>query len=286
MDKEIKKEALKQYFRYFRVWFSGLAIFLVISIVSVFGGKTDGNVVRNNSKAPTERVFDQADLLTSTEEQKLRELIARSEEEIKADIVIVTIKQSMGSSAASQDKSMMKYADDFYDKNYFGYNKERGNGVLLLDNRYTGQEMRWLSTCGNVKKSFSENDISLVLDAAFYADKNGSYYDAYKAAIDTTVNLMKTNSKASPIPWWCILVFPIAAALIFAVKNLVPKKADVTTRANTYVPGGKPVVKVRRDDFMRKNVVTRRIETNNGGGNGGSHISGSGVSHGGGGRRG
>ena len=50
---------------------------------------------RGNSQDPTERVFDYADMLTDEEEQNLREYIAECEEKIQADIVIVTISESV-----------------------------------------------------------------------------------------------------------------------------------------------------------------------------------------------
>ena len=62
---------------------------------------------------------------------------------------------------------------------------------------------------------------------------------------------------------------------------------------NQYVDGKKPKINDTRDQYLRKNVVTRRIETSSSsggsshhsGGHGGSHRSSSGVSHGGGGNR-
>ena len=51
--------------------------------------------VRGNSQEPTERVYDYADVLTDEEEQSLREYIAECEEKIQADIVIVTISESV-----------------------------------------------------------------------------------------------------------------------------------------------------------------------------------------------
>ena len=291
MEKEIKNEMWKQYFRYFRFWFIGVGVLLLVCIfVTVSRSLFSGAVVRGNSEAPEERVYDYADVLTDAEEQKLRDYIADAEEEIKADIVLVTIDQDVEGYGLDWDTEMMNLADDFYDDNNYGYDKPRGNGVLLLDNHYSGQAGSWLSTCGNVYEEFGNHEIDRVLDAVYYKAADGDYYGAYYKYISTTVSLMKQSESSVNMSWLWVVLVPVIAAGFFIVKNLIPKKAEVTTTASTYVTGGKPVMRVCRDDFIRKNVVTRRIESSSGGshhssGRGGSHRSSSGTRHGGGGRR-
>ena len=91
-------------------------------------------------------------------------------------------------------------------------------------------------------------------------------------------------------PW---ILVGLVVALIYAAVNLHQSKAKDTTATNQYVDGKKPKINDTRDQYLRKNVVTRRIETSSSsggsshrsGGHGGSHRSSSGVSHGGGGHR-
>ena len=90
-------------------------------------------------------------------------------------------------------------------------------------------------------------------------------------------------------PW---ILTGLVVALIYALVNLHQTKAKDTTATNQYVNGKKPKINDTRDQYLRKNVVTRRIETSSSGGSshhsgghGGSHHSSSGVSHGGGGHR-
>jgi len=88
------------------------------------------------------------------------------------------------------------------------------------------------------------------------------------------------------------LGLPTIVALIYMFVHMHQKKAKNTTTANTYVAGGRPVLKNKSDRFIRKHVSSRRIETSSssGGGSrssggGGHHRSSSGASHGGGSRR-
>ena len=294
MGNDFKAEARKQFLKYFRIWFIVAAVLFVIAIF--VGGaallKKDDVIVRNNSKAPAERVYDYAEVLTDEEENKLRQLIAEKEEEIKADIVLVTINEFMENDGMSWEDAMMNYADDFYDLNNYGYDEVHGNGVLLLDNHYDGQAGSWLSTCGNVYWKFGDYEIDRVLDAVYYGLDDG-FYEAYKDYIDVTCLLMQEMEEDVDLPYTMAFILPLIVALIYALVHLHQKKAQVTTNATTYVSGGRPVMNVQRDDFIRKSVVKRRIETSSSsgggsrssGGRGGSHRSSSGVSHGGGGRR-
>lgn len=296
MEMNVKKEAGRQYLKYFRIWFIITGVFvalgLVFGVASLFSGEAGKNPERQNMSAPKERVYDFADVLTDAEEKNLREYIARKEPLIQADIVLVTIKEDVESGAYGWETAMMNYADDFYDQKLYGYDAVNGNGVLLLDNWYDGQAGSWLSTCGNVYYRFGDYEINRVLDAVYYGLDDGAY-EAYLDYIDTVYYLMADEGQmeSASLSLGMILGLPFMVALIYALVNLRQSKAKVTTQANTYVEGGRPVMRVSRDDFIRKHVVTRRIETNSGSrsgghsGGGGGHRSSGGVSHGGGGRR-
>lgn len=308
MEKDIKREALRQYFKYFKIWFIIAGILAVITIGAAVVHALTPKPVRGNSQEPTERVYDYADMLTEEEEQSLREYIAECEEKIQADIVIVTIAESVeydlqdpdlpeafhAKEVGSTDWStaMRDLADNFYDYNNYGYNKVHCNGVLLLDNSYEGQKGSWLSTCGNVYDYFGDYEIDQALYAVDdYIDE--SPYRAYKNCISYVTRTMEESQESMPMTFAPWILVGLVVALIYAVVNLHQNKAKDTTATNQYVDGKKPKINDTRDQYLRKNVVTRRIETSSSsggsshhsGGHGGSHRSSSGVSHGGGGHR-
>ena len=57
--------------------------------------RSRGDVPRTNNEAPTERVYDYADVLTDQEEADLRRYIAETEKKLHIDIVLVTFSQSV-----------------------------------------------------------------------------------------------------------------------------------------------------------------------------------------------
>lgn len=293
MEKEIKQLAVKQYVRYFRVWFIIVAVLIVLAGVLAGMNSLGTKENRKNDAAPTERVYDYADVLTGEEEQQLREYIAKSEKKYKIDLVLVTINEDV-ESQGRWEQVMMNKADDFYDENQYGYNKIHGDGALLLDNWYKdtngSQAGSWISTCGIVEHRLGDYEIDRVLDVV-YDKVETNPFAAYKAYVDKTCQYAQEGQSRIRIPWILVLVLPIVIAAMYAVAHLHQRPAKDTTTASTYIAGGKPVMRNQKDEFSRKSVVTHRISTDSssGGsyrsGGGGHHVSRGGVSHGGGGRR-
>ena len=289
MEKDIKREALRQYFKYFKIWFIIAGILAVITIGAAVVHALTPKPVRGNGQEPTERVYDYADMLTEEEEQSLREYIAECEEKIQADIVIVTISESVEYDLQDPDLPEAFHAKEVGSTDW---SKVHGNGVLLLDNSYEGQKGSWLSTCGNVYDYFGDYEIDQALYAVDdYIDE--SPYRAYKNCISYVTRTMEESQESMPMTFAPWILVGLVVALIYAAVNLHQNKAKDTTATNQYVDGKKPKINDTRDQYLRKNVVTRRIETSSSsggsshrsGGHGGSHRSSSGVSHGGGGHR-
>lgn len=301
MENDYKKEARRQYLRYFRFWFLAVGILAVICAALYAARQWRGTAPRTNNEAPEGRVFDYAEVLTKKEEAYLAQYIADREERLEIDIVLLTISQPVEGEEARREyglrftdweRNMQDIADDFWDDNHFGYNTGfEGDGVLLLYNWYEGQKGEVLSTSGKVERALSSRDIERIFDAV------DAYHDidpcrAYQAYVDKVEDLLKASGTVS-IPWAVVFVLPALTALFYAFGGAKQSKAHNTVAVNAYVEGGKPVVNAKEDALLRKNVAARRIVTENhskgsgghSGGGGGHHRSSSGASHGGGSRR-
>lgn len=301
MDIDIKKEAQRQYLHFFRIWFIAVGVLLVVAVFAALAK----NVLhttreRGNMQAPTERVYDYGDMLTDEEEEKLRNLIAEKEARIGCDLVLVTMRQPVEGSQAKEEynyrytsweMNMQDLADDFYDNNQYGFDVPYGDGALILDNCYSGQEGTHLSTSGRVFAKFGNYEIDQAINRV---DKyiNSDPYMAYSSCINYIADKMSgKNSEVGGIVLLLALVVPVIAAGSFVATHLRSKEGKNTTTASTYIAGGKPVMNQQRDDFVRKHVTQRRIQTSSssGGGHssghGGAHRSSGGHSHGGGSHR-
>lgn len=314
MDTDIKKLAKQQYFKYCRIWFIVLIIMVIVAAFLFVGQllKKNDYRERGNDDAPSERVYDDAKVLSKKEEKKLSKLIEKTEREIECDIILVTINQPVENLSDDEieeygyryndwELNMQDIADDFYDHNEFGYDEsgDDGDGILLLDNWYPDQEGTHISTSGKAFEKLGEYEIDRILDAV-YKNINSNPYKAYSAYVKKSAKILGGNSQKFDIygsgNGYLIgaILIPIIVAIAFILINRKSKDGKVTTTASTYVANGKPRINVSQDNFLRKNVTSRVIQTSSssggtrsggGGGYGGGHRSSSGRSHGGGSRR-
>ena len=69
MDFDFQKEARKGYFKYFSIWFLIVFVLLIATAAAGIRHYRIMQAPRANTAAPSERVYDEANLLTDEEEQ-------------------------------------------------------------------------------------------------------------------------------------------------------------------------------------------------------------------------
>lgn len=295
---------MKAYFKYFW-WLFAIVLVLAAAYAGVYfiHNVVDGGAERGNTQAPVQRVYDFADKLTDEEEGRLEALIAKREAQIRCDLVIVTLNEPILSYGGYEDGDntnanwntcMRDYADDFYDDNNFGYDKVHGDGALLLDNWYQAgtadsQAGTWFSTCGRVYEHYTSAMVNRVLDDV--ADNvDSSPYRAYRTYVENVYREM-FGQTGIDIPWFIVILIPVASAGYFIALHIKQKEGKKTTGASTYVEKNSVVSHGQKDELVNTAVTSRRIQTSSGGsghsggGRSGGHVSRGGVHHGGGGRR-
>ncbi len=275
---------MKQYFKRFWFWYVIIAVMLVIYLVARFaGGNAGQEYTRINTECLTqERVFDYANKLSDSEEDALRELIAKREKQVGCDIVLVTLNDP----ELNSDPKMMKYADYFCIDNKFGYNRAVGDAVIYVDNWYNGYV--WMSTSGKVEARYSSAMIdSLIKHACDVVNSNP--YKGYERYVNRIYRDMSANSVFGSFRINTPVIFIVALIItvIYLIVGLSGHKGKKTTTATTYVAGGRPYLRNSDDIFINKHVTKHKIESSSGGGGGGGggHHSTGGHSFGGGGGR-
>lgn len=293
---------MKKYIKSMAFFLIAIAVLSVICfVIRGMKGAIGDSYVRGNHTAPAQRVYDYADVLTDSEEEKLEKLIAKREAQIGCDIVLVTLNEPLSSYAKayedvlgylSESEYVMVYADNFYDEYAFGYNKPHGDGCVFVDNwdrsdSVYGYAYNWLSTSGRVESRFSKNMINRVIDDV-NSRVNDNPYEAYKSYVNNIYSYMsgKGASDRFVIPFYAVVIVSAIVAIIYLIGNLTKNVGTRTTASNTYVNGGKAKMTVMTDQFIRRSTTKRHIQRSSGGGGGGGgghHTSAGGHSHGGGG---
>lgn len=287
---------MKQYFSYFKFIFIIFGVLAVVTIGATLVNSATGKYTRTNDEAPSRRVYDNADVLSDSEEEKLEELIAKRENQIGCDIVLVTINESLydlygitEDTDSNWEKSITQYAEDFYIDNDFGFDRpgENGDGALLLHNWHPIEKGLHLTHGGKVWDHYDDYMISEVLDAIYYRAKSDPY-NAYKYYIENMYKEMSGNGNNIELNPLLLLVITVVVAGIFISTHLKVKEGQKTTASTTYVENGSVKFNVKRDELVNKYVTSRVIpqSTSGGGGGGGGRRSSGGSRMGGGSRRG
>ncbi len=302
-----------------------LAFIFAIFFITAFGFNqveaADYTIDDSNYDDKQQKIYDDANLLTSAEKEKLAKSIIKAAKEAKLDIIVVTTNDTKG-------KSSQKYADDFYDQNKFGYEYNYGSGVLLLidmDNREV-----YISTSGLGILFINDNYIERILDNITPLVSSEKYYSCTEKFVNNVKTYalkgMKNVKYEETLEKWYDgkydinekfdkiyennkvvdeetvftylqnPLYSVIIALIIATITLLclmaTSKTKVTVNGRTYMKN--PVnFSVRQDHFTHTTTTKRKIETDSSGSKGSSnrssrsstHRSSSGRTHGGGGRK-
>lgn len=255
-----------------------------------------------------QRVYDMAGIFSQAEEEILEDIAAQVSEESGMELVIASTDETGG-------KTTEEFADDFYEQGGFGTGKDHSGAVFLIDmeNRYY-----WISTEGKMTRYLTDSRIESILDgdaADFMAD--GRYGDAAAAFLEDTRSWIRKGipggqyfydeetgkiSVYRSITWYeALFAFAVACGAGILTCRGVTKEYDLKTdpraRRNqdlAYRAEAAYSLRPFRDQLIDQKVIRQALPRSHpsGGRTGGSrpgrttvHRSGSGRSHGGGGRR-
>ena len=271
-------------------WITGILSIVCLLYFVVTG--TDVLTVYGASDGSVTYVVDQADILSTQEEQAIETRIEEMSQKWEQDFVVVTTNDAEG-------KDSEEYADDYYD--YHGYQE---NGVLYLVDLDNGNV--WISTSGSMIRFLTDSRIDRVIDAGYSELKSKNYGEGFLAMLDQTEDYMEEGipdnqytydvetgkvSRHYGLTAWEIIIALLlglgAGGIVFASVN-----AKYQMKSGTYSypfrEKGKIQFTRREDIFVNQTVTRRKIPknppSNGGGGQSSVHTSSSGASHGGGGR--
>lgn len=222
-----------------------------------------------------EHVFDMADLLTDSEEEELR-IFAEKYEAYGISIVFMTTEVTGG-------KTTQNFSNDFYDGNHF-----RPDGIMFsidMENREI-----YIDTVGECIAMISDSRISGVLEDSFEYATEGRYAkclnemsESICKVIDERQEPFKSAIKPSPVIIFAMIIVAAGVVLILIAMH---NKANKKISANQYI--GSTFAVTKKDSlFMgcRKEVIPDYYAEPKDSGGSSSHMSSSGVSHGGGGHK-
>lgn len=250
-------------------------------------------------------VQDQAGLMNADQQAILDQKAYELSEAYRMDIVIVTTNSNDG-------KDVQSYADDFFDENGYGSDKD-DSGILLLVSMDTRE---WaFSTSGNGIYAFTDYSLEILSEELIPYLSSGEYYEGfshYLSCLPTYLDAFQDGKPVDgyasdydpsstedvvyyeePLTWSDAIIFSSIIGLVVAGISVAVMVFSMNTKrrqsgAGDYLVDNSFQLQTNRDYFLFSNVTkNKRVEQNNsnGGshGGGGSHVhtSSSGRSHGG-----
>lgn len=238
--------------------------------------------------ASPDRLVDEADLLTPSEEEILRTQLDEISTRQEFDVVVLTTNSLYGDTPEA-------YAESFYDSHDYGYGVN-GDGAILL---VSMEERDWyLSTCGYGRIALPEDTIDQVSDLFVPKLSEGDYLTAftdYATACDVYVTQAKTdfpydgiNLPRDPFPLAKSLLISLIVGVVLAFIIVMVMKGKLKTvrpqhQADDYLKQGSFQLTNRQDIFLYHTVHRTARPKDNSSGGSRSSGGGGGRSHGGGG---
>ena len=272
------------------LWLIAAVIMCFCTCLTAYAGGTppwdDYTIPATRQK---ERLVDQADLLSSTEETAILSKLNDLSEKQRCNVAILTVDSHSGSIEA--------FADDYFDYNGFGadYND---TGILFVLSMETRE---WaISTSGDGIPAFTDFGQEEMTDAMLPYLKNGDYYGAFEVYIEKSDRYLDLYHAGTPYDVGSdydpmkTLLLSILIGLATAFIPIIAMAAKLNTvhinkSASEYRTHDGLHMNVHTDTFLTSHVSRVRKSENNSSGSrsghsgGGSsfHTSSSGHSHGG-----
>ncbi|MBR3169736.1 MAG: TPM domain-containing protein [Lachnospiraceae bacterium] len=227
----------------------------------------------------SQRVYDYADLLTTSEEKSLSDYIAELEGKKKCEIIILT-SSDIPLDISYGNETSMKYAEQFYMDNSI-----TDDGLIfLLD---MNNRMIWTAGSGKYKAEkyvdFEEKVYNDVLDGM----RNQRYYDVCNTFLKDVYKLDNIAYAMMPTPF--SLIISAVLSLITLVSLLAkhsssqpPNNAKIAVKTLNFRQTGHNAIFLGKHTSQRRIVKEHHSSGGGGGFSGGTH-SGGGFSGGGGG---
>lgn len=257
-----------------------------------------------------DRVVDNADILTSDEEQTLEAQLKEISERLEFDVVVLTVDGLEG-------KTATEYADDYYDYNDYGWTDDRDGCLLIVD---MDSRFYTISTCGYGITALTDYGLEVIYDQILDSVANEQYLSAFeqygllvdefvKSAVEGSpydqgnnygeygddyfdysdwddVNTYKPNNVKG------VLISVFIAAVIALIATMAVKSKYKPVKFNrsaaNYLNSGSLNITQSYEHFLYNHVTAVKIQTESSSGHSGgssTHTSSSGMSHGGGGGR-
>ena len=246
-------------------------------------------------------VYDEADLLSDSQWQKLEQLADDISEKYNCGLYIVTVDDFTD---YTNDYDVVSAAQNIYENMDFGYGQGRDGQMLLLS--MADRDYALVAYGDFANMSFTDYGKDVVADAFLDDFRGNDWYGGFTDYLNTCEYLLEESSNGTPvdilvpddpydpyIPYqkptlmdyverFLIMLIPgfLVSLIICAILRSKSKTVHIAADANRYVDSGLRLF-ASNDMFLHRSQSRRRLDTENRSssfhGGGGSHYGGTTV---------
>ena len=221
--------------------------------------------------AQTDFVQDGADLLTDSQEAKLRQTLSEISAAYGAQVVVATV-------ASSEGMYMDDLVDHIYDSQGLGYGVNR-DGVLLV----VCMDLREYQIIGNgfASQAINNSVIDGICDVIVSDLSDGNYAAAFHQFADQCAYYLDGYVNGFPFAAGKNLLIALIVGLVVSVIVVLILKGQLKSvrqqnQADAYVKPGSMQLRIQQDLYLYRNVTRTKKESSSSGSSGGSRSRGGG----------
>lgn len=234
------------------------------------------NGLYSEAATSKQRIFDDANILSSSEKEHLEGFAKKYSDKRKVDFIVITMHG---------DEDITTYMGDFYDEQGLGYDQARGDVALIALNMKTRDVQ--LAGFGHVEDTLPDERFYTIREKVTAHLSSGHYEKAFEDFIRLSARYMQFKEGVDPANPFYNPYVQFAVALIIGIGIVLGlslnRKTRITATAATYYDAKQSKVNRKEDQYLRKTVTKKYSpkEKNSGGGGGGGGFSGGGTTRGG-----
>ncbi|MBR3741340.1 MAG: TPM domain-containing protein [Clostridia bacterium] len=241
-----------------------LALLLLLLLI-VTTALADGN-----------RVIDDADVLTASEESTLEQAIALIRDQYQFDVVLLTKTSIDG-------KTPRYYAGDYYDYGGYGFGDSHDGIILLLvTGGGVGNRDYTIVNTGRGEKIFDDDAMYEIEDAMLPYLRVSNYAGGMARFVTGVENRLEYMTPKNRTTRAAIIIFGAGLAIGVIVALILKGQMKTVRRkigAQSYIKDGSFQLNRVQDIYLYTTTTRRKIETQSSGGHGGGFTGSSGTHH-------
>lgn len=229
-----------------------ILVFAICSVIIV-NANPETNLVNESTV-----VYDEAELLSESEEAVLLSKLQEISKKYNAQISIVTLSSMEGA-------DIDRFVEYLYDEAELGYGENKDGVLLLLS--MDPREFRILSN-GFAASAITLSDIESITDYITPDLSEGYYADAFNAFADECEYYLNGYINGFPFEFGTNLLIALVVGLIAAFIGTLILKGQLKSvrrqnEANVYVKPGSMQITQAGDFFMYRTITTTVRQQNN-----------------------